>query len=240
MAVTPQQQNQAFLREVQEEVRRDQIADFWRRYGLLVIGGIVVLLVAYAGALWWGAHQKDLAGRQGEQLDDVYANLASDQTAAAAKLIEPLKTSHVDGYRAMALFTDADLALKNAGTDQAKLKVASARFAAIAGDTSLPEPLRNMALLREVTAAYDSLPPQAAIDRLRPIASPGNPYFASAGELTAIAYLRLGRVDLARKIFSQVAADPATPDSIRSRVVQMAGATDAAAPTDSAKEQKTQ
>jgi hypothetical protein len=238
LAVTPQQQNEAFIREVQEEVRRDQILSFWQRYGRLLIGGIVVLLLAYAGALWWSAHSASGAERQGEQLDDAFQNLASSQVPTAQKILQPLAQSGRPGYRALALLSEADIALKNAAGNPAKLSAVAAQYQGIADNDSVPEPLRQLALLRAVNAVYDQLPPKTAIDRLRPIAVPGNPYFASAGELTAIAWLRLGRADLAKTLFTQIVADPATPDSIRSRAVQMAAAADAAQ-TAPAKDQKT-
>ena len=50
MALTPQN-NQAFLREVDEELRRDQVASFGRRYGLWVAVAIVTARLACGAAL---------------------------------------------------------------------------------------------------------------------------------------------------------------------------------------------
>ena len=61
------------------------------------------------------------------------------------------------------------------------------------------------------------------IDRLKPLAVPGNPWFGSAGEMVAISYLNMGKSDLAGPLFAQLAKDDNVPPTIRSRALQMAG-----------------
>lgn len=80
-----------------------------------------------------------------------------------------------------------------------------------------------MALIRVATAEFDSLPPQKTIDRLKPLAKPGTPWFGSAGEMTAISYMKMGKDDLAGPIFAQIAKQEDLPQSLRSRAQQMAG-----------------
>lgn len=50
MALTPNT-NEAFLREVDDELRRDQLLTFWERYGRALIGAIVVALALFGGYL---------------------------------------------------------------------------------------------------------------------------------------------------------------------------------------------
>ena len=97
-----------------------------------------------------------------------------------------------------------------------------AKYAAIAADGSLAQPFRDLALLRQTTLEFDTLTPQVVVERLRPLTTPANPCFGSAGELTAIAHLRQNRRDLAGKLFGQIAQAQDVPASIRQRSVQMA------------------
>ena len=71
---------------------------------------------------------------------------------------------------------------------------------------------------------FDKLAPQKIIDRLKPLAKPGNPWFGSAGEMTALAYLKMGKDNLAGPIFAQIAKQEELPASLRGRATQMAGA----------------
>ena len=61
------------------------------------------------------------------------------------------------------------------------------------------------------------------ISRLEPLAKAGNPWFGSAGEMTALAYLKQGKKAEAGRMFAAVAADKQVPRTIRSRAVQIAG-----------------
>ena len=58
---------------------------------------------------------------------------------------------------------------------------------------------------------------------LKPLATPGNAVFASAGELVAHAYLDQGKRAEAGALFAQIAKDENSPESARSRARQMAG-----------------
>jgi hypothetical protein len=62
------------------------------------------------------------------------------------------------------------------------------------------------------------------IDRLKPLATAGHPYFGSAGELTALAYIKMGKDNMAGPIFAQIAKQEDAPQTLRSRAQQMAGA----------------
>jgi hypothetical protein len=62
------------------------------------------------------------------------------------------------------------------------------------------------------------------IQRLKPLAVSGNPWFGSAGEMVAIAYLKQQKPELAAPVFAAMAKDQQVPRSIRSRATQMAGA----------------
>ncbi|URW76162.1 tetratricopeptide repeat protein [Sphingomonas donggukensis] len=217
MALTPQP-NEAFLREVDEELRKDQAVALWKRWGKIAIAVVLAALAALAGWLWWQQHRVNVAGEQGERFNQAIDALGADQDAKAQPILADLAKSGTQGYAVMAAFTEADLLLK-----KDDLKGAAAKFAGIAGDTGVAQPLRDLALVRQTSAEYDTLQPQVVIDRLRPLAVKGQPWFGSAGEMTAVAHLRMGRRDLAGRMFGEIAADEQVPQSIRQRAVQMAG-----------------
>ena len=217
MAITPHS-DEAFLREVDEELRRDQLAGFWTRWGRFVIVAIVAGLAVFAGVLFWQHRQDVAAGVEGENLQAAYDSLGTGKYADAQAKLVPIAQSSRPGYRALAIFSQADIALQ-----KNDLKGAAALFASVAADTAQPDAFRNLALVRQTSAEYDALKPQVVIDRLRPLAVPGNAYFGSAGEMMAIAELRTGRRDLAGALFGQIARDDGVPQTIRQRAVQMAG-----------------
>lgn len=217
MALTPQS-NEAFLREVDDELRRDEAMALWRRWGKLAIAVVVLALAVFAGWLWWQSHRETRAGEQGEQFASALDDLGSQRTDAAQPKLAALAESGSEGYKAMAVFTQADILLQ-----KDDLKGAAAKFASIANDSGMAQPLRDLALVRQTSAEYDTLSPQVVIDRLRPLAVKGNPWLGTAGEMTAAAHLRMGRRDLAGRLYAEIARDEGVPPSIRQRAVQMAG-----------------
>lgn len=227
----PPATSDAFLREVDDELRRDQLAAAWRRWGLIGIGAVAAALLLFAGWLYWNHRGEQQAGEQGEQLQAAYDQLAAGQATEADTTLTKLAGSGRDGYRALARIAQADELLA-----KGDVKGAAAGFGAVAADGALGQPFRDLALIRQTVAEYDSLPPQSVVERLRALAAPGNPWFGTAGELTAVAYLRQGRRDLAGRLFAQIARAEEAPPSLRQRAVQMAGAmgVDAAAPISSA------
>jgi hypothetical protein len=211
--------NEAFLREVDDELRRDQAMHLWRRWGRIAVGAVIIALIALAAWLFWRNQQREARGIEGEKMAQATQKLEAGDIAGANQLLTPLSQSKTDGYRAAAQMALAATALGKGDTaGAAKL------YAAIAADTSFDQPYRDLATIRQTAAEYDALTPAQVIDRLRPLALPGNPFFGSAGEMSGIAYMRLGKPKVAGLMFQAMAGDPGVPESIRSRAVQLAAA----------------
>jgi hypothetical protein len=210
--------NETFYREVDEELRRDQLIGYWKRYGKLVIAGIILFIAAIGGVIWWMNHREIQAGDRGETLVTAFDDIAAGRTAAAQKKLDDLSRSGVEGYRAASLLSQADIA-----SDANQPDKAVALFKQIADDSSLAQPYRDLATVRMTALQFDKLPPQQVVDRLKPFAVAGAPWFGSAGEMVASAYLKLNRPQDAAKLFAAIAKDKKVPDSIRSRALQMAG-----------------
>ena len=217
VALTPQNE-QTFFREVDEELRRDQLGDVWRRYGKLIAAGVVVALLLLAGFLYWQHRQAEQAGLAGEQLSLALRDVSDGKPDAARPILTPLSTSGIDGYRATSKLTLAALAL-----DKGDVKGAAAQYGAIAADGGLPQAFRDLALIRQTSVEFDTLPPATVVARLKPLAEAGNPWFGSAGELVGLAYQKMGKRDLAGSLFAAMAKDKDVPETIRTRALRLAG-----------------
>ncbi len=215
---TSDKTEEAFLREVDEELRREQALTLWRRWGRLIVGAVVLGLAVFGGVLFFQSRSEGAAGKQGEQFDAAIQALGANKPEAMTDL-DKLSGGGGPAYRAAALFTESEVL---AGKQD--LKGAIAKLSAIADDSALPRPYRDRALVERTALEYDTLKPQAVVDRLRPLASIDSPWFGSAGEMVAAAYLKLGKTDAAGKLYGQLAQSKGfVPPSIRQRAVQMAG-----------------
>ena len=214
MALTPAQ-NEALIREVDDAVRQDEVRNFWKRYGVLLAGVIVLGLAAFGGYLFWQNQQQQTAAQTSVRYAQLLSGINANNVDEAA-LTELSKTDQ-PGYKAAALLTRAALASAKGDT-----KAAIADYAAVAGDAELAQAFRDLALIRKTALEFDGLAPQAVIDRLKPFAEAGNPWFGSAGEMSALAYMKLGKPDLAGALFAALAGDTAVPRTIQTRAAQMA------------------
>jgi hypothetical protein len=223
LALTPTDKragsDEAFLREVDDAVRASDLTSFWTRYGRWLLVALVAGLLAFGGWIIYQNRIQAAADKQSEEFVDAMDKLrAGDEKGGRAKLATLAKADQ-PGYRAMAELVEANLLAEDGDT-----KKAIAIYATVADDDSLPQTFRDLALIRQTSAEFDQLGAQTAIDRLKPLAKPGNAWFGSAGEMTAIAYMKMGKDNLAGPIFAQIAKQEGVPQSLRSRAQQMAGA----------------
>ncbi len=207
-----------FLREVDDALREDELKSILTRYGKPIGGAILAGLLGLAGYLWWDNSNKQAAGERSEQAIIALDKLEAGNAAAALADLEPLTKEGGDGNMAAAAMTRAAILVQ-----QGKTEDGAKAFAAIAADTGVPQAYRDLATIREVSIRFDAMPPQQVIDRLKPLAVPGNAWFGSAGELVGMAYLKLGKPDQAGPLFAAIGKNTDVPQTLRSRMRQVAG-----------------
>jgi hypothetical protein len=214
----PTDSGETFLREVDENLRRDQLQDVAKQYGAWIIAAVVLLLAAAGGWIYWQDRQAKAAADDSEVLAQIYTDIGAGKLANVPQRLDRLADNSDGALRASAMLTRAAVALEQ--NDRA---AAIAKFRQIAADDDLPQPYRDLGVIRGTTLEFDAIPAPQVIARLEPLAKPGNPWFGSAGELTAMALLKQGKTTEAGRLFAAVAADQQVPDSIRMRAVQIAG-----------------
>lgn len=218
MALSPND-GETFLKEVDDELRREQISNFFTRYGWWIIGGVLAILAAVGGYLWWSGHQAEARENAGESLISAVSQLSGGTRGAAAARpqIDALAGSSIEGYRAAALFARA--------TSQAQTgdnRGAIATLQGIEGDQGLDQVYRDAAMIRRTQLEYDGLQPQEVIRRLGGTANGDSAWASAAGEMVGVAHLKMNRPDLAGPIFVRVARDENAPETMRQRASMMA------------------
>ena len=214
----PNDPAETFVREVDENLRRDQLRDFAKTYGKWIVAAVILFLAAVGGYLYWQNRQNDQAAQESEAMSAALDKAEAGNAKGAAAELAPIGASSSDVNRASARLAQAALALR-----QNDRRTAIDIYRELAADDGLPQPYRDVATIRGAMAEYDSLKPDEVIARLSPLAEPGKPFFGSAGELVAMAMLAKGDRAGAGRLFAKIAADPQVPQSIRARAVQIAG-----------------
>ncbi len=206
------------MREVDEAVRQDEVATFAKKYGWPLGIGLVLALAAFAGFLWWQSNSEGELEQASEQLTAALDELEAGNMDIADKELAAISAS--DGAAAGAIAT-----LLRGGIAMEKNDRASAAglFGQVANNADLPQELRDLATIRQVSAEFDEMEPQAVIDRIGAMALPDSAFYGSAGELVAFAYLAQEKPEQAGPLLVAIAQDENVPESIRERTRQLAG-----------------
>lgn len=209
--------DEVLMREIDEAVRQDDMAQFAKTYGKPILGLLVAGIVAFGGYLYWdGQVESELEG-QSENLVAALDQAQAGNFDSANDLAASLASESDGGAAIAAQMLQASIAMRDGRTDDAV-----ALFAEVAANEDAAPAIRDLATIREITANFDEREPDDVIARLGDLAVPGNPWFGSAGELVAMAHLEKGNRDQAGVLFGEIAQSDEVPESLRNRARQMA------------------
>jgi hypothetical protein len=202
----------SLIREVEEELRREQLEKLWKRYGNWFIAFSIGIIVAVAGYKGWQYYELRKARAAGEALASAMDLLATGKTEEARlKLVDIAGGGH-RGAAVLARLEQAGLALGKGDRDSA-MKI----YAGIMNDETVDEPLRDAARVRLAWLKVDA----ASRDELKRLLAgldvQGSPWRPAAREILALAAWRAGDLAEMKKLLSAAVTDPETPPAARER-----------------------
>ncbi|MCR5858672.1 tetratricopeptide repeat protein [Mesorhizobium sp. J428] len=206
----------SFIREVNEEIRQEQARAIWDRFGPMLIGAAVLVVLgtaAWVGYDYWRTQTANASGDRFSQALSL-ANAGKNDEAIAA-----LEALEADGYGAYPL-----LARMRAATvlvDKGDFDGAVKQFDEVAADGSIPGSIRDMARLRAALILVDHGTQADVASRVEALTAETNPLRHSAREALALVAWKEGRFADALTLFDQIAADSAAPRNNRERATLM-------------------
>lgn len=204
-------QSESFIQEVTEEVRRDRLFGYLRRYGWIAILAVFAL-VGGAGYSQWQRDQREAAAQAAG--DALYAAVQSGDAAAQA---EALAALDVTGPASAPAGMLRAAALSEAGETGAAAEV----LRALAEDAGHPRVWRDLAALKRILLLGRTLPPEDRLAAIEPLASPGAPYRVLALEQRALAQVDAGDNDAALATLEALVSDQEATAGVRLRAAQL-------------------
>lgn len=207
------------FREVDEEVRKDQLTALWQRWGKLAIAVVAVVILAAAGFSGWREWQSSRRAAAGDAFLAAAELAANGQHAEAATAFAALAEDAPGGY--------ADLARLRAGHAYAAAGQADAALAVLddlATDQGAEAMPRDLARLAGAMLLVDAGDPADVRARIAPLLDAASPLNAQAREIDGLIALRAGDTAGARATFEALAADTAAPSGLRARAAELAAA----------------
>ena len=199
----------SFIEEVTEEVRRDKLFAFLKKYGWIAV---LAILGIVGGAAWteWSRLQTERAA-QGFG-DALLTAVAAEDSLAALQGIAPDDASRAAVTR-----------LLIAGQAQASGDSAAAvtALAAVAADASLPASLRELAQLKSVIVGGAEMNATERDAALADLARPGAPYRLLAMEQQALVSLAAGDREGAVALLRQISAEAGLTPGLQQRATEL-------------------
>jgi hypothetical protein len=208
------------FREVDEEIRREQLKKLWDQYGTLLIAACVLVVVAvggWRGYQWWEAKRAAEAGDKFQaamvlstegktkEAEDAFAKLAADSTATyrvLAKFREAAEAAHRDPQAAVAIY------------DQ------------LAADAGAGPVLQDLAALRAGAQLVDTASYADVAKRLEPLTAADRTFRHTARGMLALSAWRAKDIAAMRRWTDMILADAETPSGTRGQVQMLLALTD--------------
>lgn len=205
-----------FLREVEEAVRQERYKALWDKYGLFVLGLIVLGVVGVAGHTGWTYWQERQAQEAGSKFTQALLLEDGADQAKAQEMLSSLAETGPQGYRVLSRFQLAAAEAKAGKTDEA-VKA----YDALATDANVDQILQGLATLQAATLRLDSADYAEMERRLKGLIDSNSAWRFSARELLGLSAYRLNDMREAERQFAALLGDPGTPPNLRERAEMM-------------------
>lgn len=196
--------NESFIDEVNEEVRRDQLFTYIRKYGWIAALTVVGLVGATAWTEYQAAQTRAAEQAAGDAIFDALdQNEWADRQAAFAQLPASVMSLLMTGAAA-----------QEAGDTAA----AADAFTALANLDGARQIYRDLGAFKALLANSANLSPEERIAGFETLAAPGATFALLAKEQIAVAQLEAGDAETALATLREISGDATVMQGLRNRV----------------------
>jgi hypothetical protein len=208
------------FREVDEDIRKDQLRKLWDRFAPYIIGAAVLIVVGTAGYRGWEYWQSRQAEASGDRFMAALALADEGKHDESIAALQELVANGSGSYPVLARFRIA-AELARSGDVAGSV----AEFDEIAAGNA-PEEVRSLARLRAALLLADTAEFSELESRLTDLAATGSPWRHTARDILALAAWRVGDYATAKRYLDMIATDQEAPQDLRQRVLVMSALVD--------------
>lgn len=203
-------QNDSFIDEVTEDLRRDRLFLLFRRFGWVAL---LAILAIVGGAAW-----REYARSQSEARAEAWG----DAVLAAQKAADPVAAlAAVDPLGAPGRQALAQMLAAGAEAEAGQHQKAADRLKAAAETVQDDPVIHDLALLKAVMAAGPAMDAAERDRILADLSKPGAPFELLALEQKAVALIGAGRTEDAVTLIGQIQQKDGLSQPLRSRLSEM-------------------
>lgn len=202
----------SFIEEVSEEVRRDRLYNFFRKYAWV---GVLTVLIIVGGTAFLEFKKATAKSKAEEVGSAVMKALEGSDEKERAELLANIEVSNPEVKSIVAMLKAAE------ETTLQNYAAASKSLKAISEDLSTAQIYRDIAEFKFLLLSHDRIEDSLLLTGFEELASAGNPFRLLAEEQIAIIKLKNRENDAAVAKLRSILEDAELTDTIRQRVTQL-------------------
>lgn len=213
----------AFIREIDEELKNEKMKKLWDKYGLLII----LLVVAAVSAAVSFETFKSWNEKRNQEFSNTYAyalNLQNQGRYAEAMDI----LSHLQKAKRGVYSDIAEIQMSNILLEQGKPEEAIAILENVVADKDFNPQMKDVATIKLASYKLDYAPTEELENMLNPFIENTNTWTNIAKELLAMLAVREGDFLKAKELYQEISVAENTPEALKTRAQDMLNVLDEA------------
>jgi hypothetical protein len=209
------QPNQAFDQEVDEELKKEQLAELWEKYSGYILAGAVAIVLGVGGYKFIESRRLASSEAAGVQYSAAVKQLVEGKSEPATAALTSIGNS-ASGFASLALFR-----LAAADVASGKKPDAVVKYDAITRRAGLDPIMADFARLQSAMLQLDTLPLGDIKSRLTGLLADTNPWRFEAREAIGFAAMKAKDRAEARAQFEKLISETGVPPGMaeRARIV---------------------
>ena len=206
----------SLFKEIDEELRHENYAKLWKRYGKYLVGIVFLFVASVAIYQGWEKYDENRRSEDSTLYAKAIRAITQNKIDEASVALTRLAEDGTKGYSTLARLNQAGMQVR-----LGDLRGGATAYLSIANDLKVDVIFRDLALVLSAMNDINNGDPKELTNRVQRLTVSSNPWRHTAKELSAIMAQKSGDQKRAKKLFEELADDVTAPAGIRARAAEM-------------------
>ncbi|MBQ7633515.1 MAG: tetratricopeptide repeat protein [Alphaproteobacteria bacterium] len=204
----------AFIQEVDEDVKNDNLKVLWDKYGLFIVAFVV--LAVSAAVSFDKLHEWKVLRNQNRTENYMAAVQLQDNSEETIAALQKISTDN------QGIFSDfAKLQIANVLLSENKQEEALSMLEKLAAEKNVNEEVKHVALVKLASYRVDSLGYEEFAALVKPLTETDNSWTPAVQDLLAMSAIKNGNIEDAKEIYSKILKNKELPEGFVNRIKDM-------------------
>lgn len=215
----PEKQNDfedAFIREIDEELKNEKLKKIWDKYGLFIILFVIIVISAAVSVETF----KSWNEKRNQEFSNTYAYALNLQNqgryAEAMEILERLTKAKKGIYSDV-----AEIQMSNVLLEQGKVEPAIAILEKVSNEEDFNPQMKDIATIKLASFKLDYAPSEEIEKMLTPFVTSNGTWANIAKEMLAMLAVRDGNFEKAKTMYQEISVAENTSETLKARAQDM-------------------